>query len=154
MRPHDIIVRYATLADLDDLVELLRDLFSIEADFTFHETTQRRGLKLMLDGGPNHQCVLVAEAEGQVVGMCSAQTRISTAAGKTVAVVEDVVVSKKWRGKGIGHRLMKEIEKWGRIRRIKHFQLLADRNNARGITFYQKQKWVVTQLVCLTKRVD
>ena len=154
MDTQNIIIRSATLADLDDLVELLRDLFFIETDFTFNETTQRRGLKLMLDGGLNHKCILVAEAEGEVVGMCSAQTRISTAEGKVVAVIEDVVVSKKWRGKGIGRKLMKEIEHWGRTRKIKHFQLLADKNNAQGIAFYQKQNWVVTQLICLTKRVD
>ena len=154
MNTESIIIRYAALADLDNLVELLRDLFFIEADFIFNRKTQRRGLELMLDGGLNHKCILVAEAEGEVVGMCSAQTRISTAEGKVVAVVEDVVVSRKWRGKGIGRKLMKEIEKWGRIRNIQRFQLMADKNNAQGIAFYQKQNWVVTQLICLTKIAD
>jgi ribosomal protein S18 acetylase RimI-like enzyme len=154
MNTQTISIRSASLADVDALVELLRDLFFIETDFTFNKTSQRLGLELMLDRDLNHKCVLVAEAEGKVVGMCSAQTRISTAEGKAVAVVEDVVVLKKWRGKGIGRKLMEEIEKWGRIRRIKHFQLLADKNNAQGIAFYQKQNWVVTQLICLTKRVD
>ncbi len=136
------------------LVELLRDLFSIETDFTFNGARQRRGLELMLDGGLNQKCVLVAEVEGEIVGMCSAQIRISTAEGKVAAVIEDVVVSQQWRGKGIGRKLMGEIENWGRMKNIRFFQLLADKNNAQGIAFYQRQNWAVTQLICLTKRVD
>jgi len=154
MDTQNIIIRSATLADLDSLIELLRDLFVIETDFTFNKTTQRRGLRLMLDGDLDRTCVLVAEAEGKVVGMCSAQTRISTAEGTVVAVIEDVVVSKKWRGQGIGRKLMKEIENWGRMRNIQCFQLVADKKNAQGLAFYQKQNWMVTQLICLTKRVD
>lgn len=153
MNTQNITIRYATLADMDNLVELLRELFFIETDFTFNSTRQRRGLKLLLDGDIDRTCVLVAEAEGKVVGMCSAQTRISTAAGAVTAVIEDVVVSEKWRGIGIGRKLMEEIEKWGRMRNIEHFQLLADKNNLLGIEFYRIQDWEVTQLICLTKRL-
>jgi ribosomal protein S18 acetylase RimI-like enzyme len=64
-----------------------------------------------------------------------------------------VVVSEKWRGKGIGRKLMEEIEEWGRMRNIECFQLLADKNNLSGVAFYRRQNWEMTQLICLTKRV-
>jgi ribosomal protein S18 acetylase RimI-like enzyme len=153
MNTQNITIRYATLADVDNLVELLRELFFIEADFTFSRTRQQGGLKLLLAEDLDRTCVIAAEAEGKVVGMCSAQTRISTAEGKVTAVIEDVVVSEKWRGKGIGRKLMEEIEEWGRMRNIECFQLLADKNNLSGVAFYRRQNWEMTQLICLTKRV-
>jgi ribosomal protein S18 acetylase RimI-like enzyme len=153
MNTQNITIRNATLEDVDNLVELLRELFSIEADFTFDRARQLRGLRLLLAEDINRRCVLVAEAAGKIVGMCSAQTRVSTAEGKVTAVIEDVVVTDKWRGKGLGFKLMKGIERWGRMRNIECFQLLADKNNLSGIAFYKKQSWEVTQLICLTKKV-
>ena len=46
--------------------------------------------------------ILVAEAAGQVIGMCSGQLTISTAEGGFALLVEDVVVAGPWQGKGVG----------------------------------------------------
>ncbi|OQX06932.1 MAG: GNAT family N-acetyltransferase, partial [Desulfobulbaceae bacterium A2] len=86
-----IHIRPATLPDLDSLVELLRLLFAIEADFDFEPQRQRRGLALLLVD-PERASIMVAETEGKIVGMCSGQVLISTAEGGPALVVEDVVV--------------------------------------------------------------
>ena len=56
----NISVREAGLADLDPLVSLLDQLFSIEKDFTFDAPTQARGLALMLDGCGKHRTIKIA----------------------------------------------------------------------------------------------
>jgi GNAT superfamily N-acetyltransferase len=134
------------------MVGLLRELFSIEADFTIDEARQRRGLKLMLDGCLKHRCIKVAEVGGQVIGMCTAQTLISTAEGGVVALVEDVVVDPQFRGRGIGRNLMESIEDWARSRGATRMQLLADRTNFSALDFYDKIGWRPTQLICLRRR--
>ena len=104
-----------------------------------------------MDGCGKHRCILVTEASGEVVGMCSAQILISTAEGREAAVIEDVVVREDCRGRGIGTALMDAIGKWAGGRGISRLQLLADRNNTPAIEFYRGQEWHTTELICLRK---
>ncbi|MBU1137442.1 MAG: GNAT family N-acetyltransferase, partial [Proteobacteria bacterium] len=64
-------IRQARTTDLEYLLGLLQVLFSIEEDFHFEATRQRRGLEMMLDR--DGAVILVAEAESRVIGMCSGQ---------------------------------------------------------------------------------
>jgi ribosomal protein S18 acetylase RimI-like enzyme len=150
----DATIRNARLEDLDTLTMLLRQLFSIEADFAVNADWQRRGLSLMLDGCLKHRCVKVAEVEGVVVGMVTAQLLISTAEGGTVALVEDMVVDSHYRGRGIGRRLMAAIEDWSRERGAKRLQLIADRTNFSALDFYDKIGWRPTRMICLRRKWD
>ncbi|MCU0605150.1 MAG: GNAT family N-acetyltransferase [Desulfobacterales bacterium] len=145
-------IRPAGIQDLEELVELLRRLFSIEADFEVNASRQRRGLSMLLDGGGEHRILFAAEAGGRVVGMASAQTLISTAEGGFAALVEDVVVAESFRGRGIGRMLVAAIERWAADRGVTRLQLLADRANAPALRFYDKQGWKATQLICLRRR--
>lgn len=140
-------IRTAQSADLDSLVSLLSVLFAIEDDFSFDEARQRQGLSLMLANELG--CVLVAEAEGQVVGMCTGQLLVSTAEGGLTLLVEDVVVDAQWRGRGVGRLLVEAVSDWARANRVSRLQLLADRNNVRALGFYRSLGWQTTELICL-----
>jgi GNAT superfamily N-acetyltransferase len=146
-----VIIRNATAADLDAMVALLAELFSLEADFDFDAGRQRSGLLRMLDGCRKHRCVMVAEVEGRTVGMATVQILVSTAEGGEVGLVEDVSVQKDWRGRGIGGRLLASLERWSAQRGLRRLQLLADRENRAGLQFYVKNGWHETRLVCLRK---
>lgn len=145
----DIMVKIRTAepADIDSLVFLLATLFAIEEDFVFDEQRQRRGLALMLENERGR--VLIAEVEGQVVGMCTGQLLVSTAEGGLSLLVEDVVVDEQWRGRGIGRLLMAAISDWARTKKVSRLQLLADRNNIPALDFYRSFGWHTTELVCL-----
>jgi ribosomal protein S18 acetylase RimI-like enzyme len=140
-------IRPAQSADLDSLVSLLHTLFTIEEDFSFDDARQRRGLSLMLAN--ERGCVLVVEAEGQVVGMCTGQLLVSTAEGGLSLLVEDVVVDRQWRGRGVGRLLMTAISDWAKAKKVSRLQLLADRNNEPALDFYRSQGWQTTALICL-----
>lgn len=144
-----IMIRPAEMRDVEAMVELLGALFSIEADFTFDPDRQRRGLALLIRNDADR--VLVAECEGRVIGMCSVQTLISTAEGGRVGLVEDMVVAPELRGKGIGQRLLGEIERWAADSGLTRLQLLADRTNEPALAFYDRQGWQRTALVGLRK---
>ncbi len=143
-------VRPAVPADLDALVELLEELFELEADFRPDEVRQRRGLALMLEE-PERRAVLVAEREGAVVGMVTAQLVVSTAEGGASALVEDMVVDAAWRGLGAGRALLEAIEAWARAPGATRLQLLADRENGPALAFYARMGWARTRLVCLRR---
>ncbi len=147
----DIKIREASVSDMDSLVELLKTLFSVEEDFVFNESLQRRGLAMMLEN-QEERCIMVAETDGKVIGICSIQTLISTAEGGQVGLVEDVVVNPSYRGKGIGKMLLSSLEKWAKKRGLKRLQLLADQNNLPALEFYEKMNWKKTQLICLRRK--
>ncbi len=146
-----IRIRPAIPADIDELVLLLSDLFTLEADFAPDIEKQRRGLTLILDGNGD-RTLLVAECDGVLAGMCSVQTLISTAEGGRVGLVEDLVVSPPYRYKGIGRLLMAAIASWAREKGLLRLQLLADRENDAALAFYKRIGWNKTQLICLRKK--
>jgi len=151
MNLSDITIRKASASDMDSLVELLKALFSVEEDFIFNESLQRQGLAMMLENEAD-RCIMVAETDGKVIGICSIQTLISTAEGGKVGLVEDVVVNPSYRGKGIGRMLLASLEEWAKKRGLKRLQLLADQNNAPALEFYDKMNWKKTQLICLRRK--
>jgi len=146
-------IRAARLDDIPALVELLRVLFSIEADFDFDEEKQTRGLELMLESF-DERCVFVAEIENQVIGMCSVQTLISTAQGAPKGWIEDVCVDDAFRGRGIGKMLLKAVDGWCLARGIRRLNILCDTQNAPAQKFYERLGWQATQLQCLVRFTD
>jgi ribosomal protein S18 acetylase RimI-like enzyme len=146
-----ITIRTAKPSDIPQLVELLRELFTIEADFDFNQEKQACGLNLLIYS--DKDCILVAQLlnDDNVLGMCTVQTLISTAEGGRVGLLEDLVVAADFRHQGIGAKLLAEAVHWAECRGLKRLQLLADKNNLSALNFYQKQGWESTQLVCLRK---
>ena len=111
---------------------------------------QRSGLEMFLKY-PTGRCLLVAEQEQKVIGMCSAQILISTAEGGWKALVEDVVVAEGFRGLGVGKKLLGSLEEWAKRQGVTRMDLLADRNNAKGLEFYDHLQWRKTNLIALQK---
>jgi GNAT superfamily N-acetyltransferase len=149
----EAIIRKAKSSDIPHLVDLLRDLFSIETDFEFNAGLQEHGLSLMI-GFPETRCVMVAEIDQKVVGMCTGQLVVSTAKGGFSGLIEDMVIKKEYYNKGLGTCLLEAVEKWCNSSGAKRFQLLADKNNKKALRFYSKYGWQHTQLICLRKTAD
>ena len=144
-------VRPAHEQDLEQLIGLLRLLFTIEEDFDFDAAKQCRGLSLLLQN--NRACILVAEQDGQIVGMCTGQLVISTAEGGPSVLVEDVVIAPGHRGKGIGRSLMEALTVWARSCGATRMQLLADKNNPPALVFYDRLGWGTTAMICLRRHI-
>lgn len=144
-------IRKADTEDIDGLTGLLKQLFAIEQDFIFDEIKQKRGLQLMLEA-PESCCIMAAEINGRVIGMCSAQLLISTAEGGIAALVEDMVVSMEYRGRGIGSKLLSAVEDWAIRQGATRLELLADHGNTPALEFYEKKAWYQTRLICLHKK--
>jgi GNAT superfamily N-acetyltransferase len=142
-------IRFAGPNDLAGLTSLLAILFAVEEDFTFDERRQQRGLALLLKS--EGCCVLVAEIDKRVVGMCTGQLTISTAAGGVALLVEDVVVAEPWRNLGLGRQLLDRLAQWAGKHGAFRMQLLADRENKAADAFYTRLGWQRTQLICRRK---
>jgi GNAT superfamily N-acetyltransferase len=138
-------LRDATPADVSELSRLLDDLFSIEQDFQPNTENQVRGMLLLLKY-PDHGCIKVAEEDGRIIGMVSAQLVISTAEGAPSAWVEDMVVRDQQRGQGVGRALLDSLMDWARSKGATRAQLLVDIDNEPALGYYQHLGWQTTRL--------
>ena len=131
--------------DLDKMIGLLQQLFSIEADFNVDPHKQKQGLELLLES-ESAEIFVVRSDSDEVIAMATLQLVISTAEGGLVAWMEDVVVDTDHRGQGVGELLLSHINRWVEHQGIKRVQLVADRDNRLALDFYRKQGWQETNL--------
>ena len=81
--------------------------------------------------------MLVAEAEGAIVGELSLRAISPRRAVKHVATL-GMSVSQAWRGKGVGSALMTDVIAWAPSAGIKRIELYVYARNAPAIALYEK----------------
>jgi GNAT superfamily N-acetyltransferase len=121
-----VVIEPATFEDLDELSELLGDLFSEENDFRPCRDKQLRGLRLIFEQ-PNRGRVFVLRCDNTIVGMINLLFSISTAEGGFVIVLEDLVVHQRFRGKGYGKMLLEYAIEFAKQKKFLRITLLTDR---------------------------
>ena len=132
-----ITIDFATAADLEAMADLLAELFTLESDFSPERDKQLRGLRLILEN-PQFGRLFVLRAGDQVAGMANALLTISTAEGYPVLLLEDVIVKAEWRGRQLGRQLVAHVFDWALSSGITRVTLLADRDNAPALAFYER----------------
>src|SRR3954466_2503128 len=100
-----LIIEPATEADLDELSELVGELFAQESDFRPNKDKQLRGLRLIFEQ-PNRGRVFVLRRDGAIVGMIHLLFSIRTSEGGFVVLLEDLVIHKQFQGHGYGSKLL------------------------------------------------
>jgi GNAT superfamily N-acetyltransferase len=147
----NLTIRHARPEDIPRMCDLLAELFSIESDFVPDREKQAHGLGALIALPPGKALVLVAVIDGLVAGMATVQALISTAEGGRVGLVEDVIVDREFRSRGIGTLLLEGIITWSTSAGLKRLQLLADRDNRLALDFYSLRGMDLTRLICLKK---
>jgi GNAT superfamily N-acetyltransferase len=140
----DLRIEPATLDDLPELTDLLRDLFQQEADFQPDPEKQMRGLRLILEQ-PARGRIFVLRNERMIIGMINLLITISTAEGGFVLVLEDLVVHREHRGSGYGSRLLEHAIGFAREKNFLRITLLTD-NPEEMRKFYLKHGFVESDM--------
>ncbi len=130
-------VAFASADDLPAMADLLHELFALESDFVPDRDKQLRGLRLILEN-PTLGRLFVLRVDGVVAGMANALVTVSTALGAPVVLLEDVIVAKAHRGRGLGRRLVEEVCAWAKGQGMARITLLADKDNAPALAFYER----------------
>src|SRR3989449_7920972 len=121
----NVVIEPATEADLDELSEMLGELFAQESDFRPDKDKQLRGLRLIFEQ-PSRGRVFVLRRDGAIVGMINLLFTISTAEGGFVILLEDLVIHKKHRGHGFGSMLLDYAIEFARQKNFRRITLLTD----------------------------
>jgi GNAT superfamily N-acetyltransferase len=137
------VTRTALPTDADAVLALTHELadFPVPAWRTADEIRRadRPILQAALAGTPADQLLLVAEAEGRLVGFVFVVTNRDYFTGEPHAYVEDLVTAPEARGKGVARALMDEAEGWARAQGHRRIRLAVWAQNERARTLYQRR---------------
>src|SRR5213078_4313214 len=133
----NVVIEPATEADLDELSEMLGELFAQESDFRPDKEKQLRGLRLVFEQ-PSRGRVFVLRRNGAIVAMINLLFTISTAEGGFVILLEDLVVHKGYQGKGYGSKLLQYAIDFAKQKNFLRITLLTDRPELRSQNFFKR----------------
>ncbi len=144
---NNIAIELAKKEDIESLLPLLEELFSLEEEFSFDAELQRKALQMLVES--DNARILVAKNGAEVIGMVSLQYLVSSALGERAAILEDMAVLQKHRGEGIGGMLLEKAKSFAQEEGIRRITLLTDTTNIPARKFYQKHGFHESSMIPL-----
>ncbi len=146
----NITIREATKNDMSRVLDLIKELAEFEKEPNAVEVTTS-DLEIKGFGAhPAFKC-FVAQVDNNVEGIALVYPRYSTWKG-VILHLEDLIVSQKMRGAGIGTALLDQVVIYGNEQGVKRISWEVLDWNENAITFYQQKganvmrDWDVVQL--------
>lgn len=130
-------IRKALEKDMSQVLDLITELAVFEKEPDAVEISVEDLKNDGFNSNPAFQC-FVAEVSGKIEGIALVYNRYSTWKGK-VLHLEDLVVSQKMRGTGLGTALLDEVIKFGHQLGVKRISWEVLDWNEPAITFYEKK---------------
>ena len=146
----NIIIREAISKDMSKVLELIKELAIFEEEPDAVIVTEKQLINDGFSSSPKFKC-FVAELNQKIVGMALFYPRYSTWKGPTIHL-EDLIVSKSVRGKGIGLKLFSRVIHYAFQLNVKRVEWAVLEWNENAINFYKRngakvlQDWRVAQM--------
>jgi ribosomal protein S18 acetylase RimI-like enzyme len=133
----DIIIRKANGPDLPIIFELMKELMEAMNDVEGYDVdTVFENCRFLLNDVNSN--IMVAEIDGQVVGVIKFTTRKTFLHSGLSGLIDEFVVAKSYRGKGIGSQLINAVIEKCRLLGCCEIEMTTEYENTRAIEFYKK----------------
>ena len=129
-------IRKALKEDVSEILRLLIELAVFEKEPDAVKVTEEELIKDGFGDNPRYECFL-AELENEIVGLAFFTERYSTWVGDTLHL-EDLIVTQKYRGKGIGLSLYRSFLNEAKKREVNRVEWSVLDWNKSAIDFYKK----------------
>tara|TARA_B100000989_G_scaffold255939_1_gene204938 strand:+ start:646 stop:1131 length:486 start_codon:yes stop_codon:yes gene_type:complete len=137
-------IRKAKSSDVKDIIRLLVELAVYEKEPDAVKLTEEELIRDGFGSNPRYECLL-AEFNSKIVGLAFFTPRYSTWVGDTLHL-EDLIVTEKMRGKGIGTLLYKEFLEEAKQKGVNRVEWSVLDWNKTAIDFYKKSGAIVDGL--------
>lgn len=134
-----VAIRAATTDEAERLPALYEWLFAPPGERP-DDWDERRAIVALRGAIESHDaCVLVAEAEGSLVGICTVYQDLHSVRFGYRAWVEDLAVDPERRSEGIGKALLDGAKDWARERGATHLELDSGLARTDAHRFYDRE---------------
>lgn len=146
----NITISKAIRDDMPAVLKLIKELAVYEKEPDAVKINENTLLENGFGDHPLFTC-FVAKTEENIIGMALCYYRFSTWEGKSLHL-EDLVVEKSFRGKGIGQKLYDQVMMFGKENQVKRVEWVVLDWNAPAINFYRKsgaqflKDWYLVQM--------
>ena len=144
------LVRLSISKDMPQVLRLIKELAVFEKEPNAVIITIDTLVKEGFGKNPLFTC-FVAEVEKEIVGMALVYDRFSTWKGRSVHL-EDLIVSEKIRGTGVGKALYSKVIAYAAAQKVKRLEWVVLDWNEGAIKFYEKngarmlKDWYIVQM--------
>lgn len=146
----NIVIRESLPKDMPQVLDLIKELAAFEKLPDAVEVTEAILIEEGFGETPLFTC-FVAEVNNGIVGMALVYDRFSTWKGRTLHL-EDLIVKKDWRNKGVGELLYSRVIQYAYDRNMKRIEWAVIDWNEGAIRFYEKsganvmKNWYIAQM--------
>ena len=143
-------IRKAVTSDMHQVLNLITELAIFEKEPNAVKITVDTLIKEGFGKNPSFTC-FVAEVEEEIVGMALVYDRFSTWKGRSIHL-EDLIVSEKIRGTGVGKALYSKVIAYAAAQKVKRLEWVVLDWNEGAIKFYEKngarmlKDWYIVQM--------
>lgn len=145
----EILIRTANKKDIDSIYNLLKELYETIEDKSGLDI-EKAYEKLEFFISNDNNLTFVAECEGNIVGFISVFIRKTILHTLPSALIEELVVDKNYRGKGIGKRLIEAVIKKCEELNIGEIEVSTEITNINAREFYKsmgfKEKGILLEM--------
>ncbi|MGB1308734.1 MAG: GNAT family N-acetyltransferase [Oceanihabitans sp.] len=131
------LIREANPKDAQQILNLITELAVFEKEPNAVEITVHNIIEDGFSKHPAFTC-FVAESANDIAGIALVYNRYSTWKGKTLHL-EDLIVSKKYRGEGLGSLLLNKVVEFGKNQGVKRISWEVLSWNEPAIKFYENK---------------
>lgn len=146
----EYLIREALPDDMEQVLALIQELADFEKEADAVEITEQHLMEDGFGAQKKFQC-FVADKKDVIVGLALVYPRYSTWKG-TVLHLEDLIVTERMRGSGVGTALLDQVVKYGAQLGVKRISWEVIDWNEPAIQFYEgkgarvMRDWDVVQL--------
>ncbi len=139
------VTRNANRVDLERVLKLNKRLFEYERKFdrtyNLNWTYSPRG-RTYFAGRLENGIIIVAEVNKSVIGyLCAFIDNYSFRSTNPIAEIENMFIEEKYRGQGIGSKLVDNLIRQLESKGVKRIKVGALTKNSRTVDFYRKNKF-------------
>jgi GNAT superfamily N-acetyltransferase len=128
-------IRSATKNDMPRVLELIKELADFEKEPDAVEVTVEELIAQGFGESPLFTC-FVGLLDGRIEGIALCYPRFSTWKGRTIHL-EDLIVSEKHRGKGLGKALYNQVLKYAHNQGVRRVEWVVLDWNHHAVEFYK-----------------
>lgn len=148
----NIKITKATPEDMAGIIEMIKQICDYHCSFdkyykpfAKYSNLEKEVLGSLKD---KNTIVLLAKVDKKIIGYCVGGVGNAPSYAQKIKIgyIYTVIINDEHRGKGVGKKILDELMKWFKNKKIKNIELEVDARNKLGIDFWKNNNFFIYRL--------